>query len=380
MEAIDKLRMLSSACQLETADDESHSDAQGSLAGVILSHAILPNGKRIPLLKSLLTSVCENNCYYCPMRSGRDFRRTTFLPEDFAKIAVRLTRAGLIQGIFLSSGVVGGGIQTQDRMIAAAEILRNTYQYNQYLHIKIMPGAQFDQILACMRLADRVSINLEAPNASRLEKLAPRKDFEYELMRSIQAIHHIRIEFSPALTKNNRWPSASTQFVVGGAEESDVELITSAETLHHRYHFSRVYYSPLSPQADTPFSNHTPIPLARQHRLYQADFLIRDYGYTLNDLFFNEDGMLPLSSDPKKIWAEHNLIHQPVEINRASRIELMRIPGIGPKYAEMIMKVRKWNTIQDLSTLKKIGVHVEVTKKFIMLNGKRPIRQLSLFY
>jgi len=244
---MEKLRLLSSASQVETGEDGCRTAKHGRLDGIVLTHATLPNGKTTTLLKSLLTSVCENNCLYCPMRAGRDFRRTTFQPKAFAQMVVNLTKAGLIQGVFLSSGVTGGGIRTQDRLIKTAEILRFKLNYHAYIHLKIMPGAEFAQVLASMRLADRVSINLEAPNAARLPILAPNKQFKNELMRSIRTMNYIRRNFTPDTAWKKRWPSSCTQFVVGGAGETDKELLSTSQSLHKNHGILRVYYSALTP-------------------------------------------------------------------------------------------------------------------------------------
>ena len=242
-----------------------------------------------------------------------------------------------------------------------------------------MPGAEFAQVLASMRLADRVSINLEAPNAARLPILAPNKQFNNELMRSIRTMNYIRRNFTPDTAWKKRWPSSCTQFVVGGAGETDKELLSTSQSLHKNHGILRVYYSALTPCKGTPFENHAPIPIKREHRLYQADYLIRDYGFSEEELAYDENGLLPLEKDPKLLWAERYIKHQPLEINRASRKELLRIPGIGPKGALAIIRARHQHTISDLSTLKKIGVRIQQAKDFILLNGKHPTRQLAVF-
>ena len=376
---MEKLKLLSSASQIEAGEDGCRTAHRGRLDGIVLTHAALPNGKTTTLLKSLLTSVCENNCLYCPMRAGRDFRRTTFQPKAFAQMVVNLTKAGLIQGVFLSSGITGGGIRTQDRLIETAEILRFKLNYRAYIHLKIMPGAEFAQVLASMRLADRVSINLEAPNAARLPILAPKKQFESGLMGPIRNMNYIRQNLTPDTAWKKRWPSSCTQFVVGGANETDKELLSTSQSLHNNHGILRIYYSALTPYRGTPFENHVPIPIKREHRLYQADFLIRDYGFTENELAYDENGLLPLEKDPKLIWAERYIKHQPIEINRASREELMRIPGIGPKGALAIIRTRRHHTISNLSILKKIGVRTQQAKDFILLSGKHPAQQLMFF-
>ena len=251
--------------------------------------------------------------------------------------------------------------------------------YQAYIHLKIMPGAEFDQILASMRLADRVSINLEAPNAARLPALAPRKNFDQDLMEPIRIINHIRNQYPPFSSRKNNWPSVCTQFVVGGADETDRELLSTSVSLHKEYGLRRIYYSALTPHQGTPFANHAPVPSRRALRLYQADYLIRDYGFTDDEMAFDEKGCLPLEKDPKLIWAEHFLRDQPIEINKASREELLRVPGIGPKNARAILHIRKIKVISNMSVLRKIGVQTRRVRNFILLNGKQPVHQLSLF-
>lgn len=379
MDEIQKLRRLSQAGELDVDGKASVCTRRGSTEGIILTHAQMPNGRLTTLLKSLLTSVCENNCYYCPFRSGRDFQRETFQPDDFASLVMNLTRAGLIQGIFLSSGVAGGGSATQDRLLKTAEILRYKKNYPGYIHLKIMPGAEYDQVLQAMRLADRVSINLEAANAQRLPKLAPLKDFNTQLLRPLGWIESIRQNLSPVGAWKNRWPSSCTQFVVGGAGESDLELLETSQDLHTNYGLLRAYYSAFQPHKDTPLENYPPATYRRELRLYQADYLLRDYGFIYQELTFNAEDNLLEEIDPKTAWAQRNLVHAPIEINTAPKENLLRIPGIGPKSAEKIIQRRRQGTIQDISGLEKLGINSQKALAFILLNGRQPQRQLFLF-
>jgi predicted DNA-binding helix-hairpin-helix protein len=377
MNAIDRLRLLSSQMHLEPAEDAQCPQLSVRKQDEVhISSAALPNGKRITMLKTLLTSACERNCYYCPFRAGRDFRRATFRPDEFARLFMYLHKTGAAEGIFLSSGVFGGGIRTQDQLLATAEILRRRYQYQGYLHLKIMPGAEKAQLEQAMRLADRVSVNLEAPNDARLQKLAPKKHFLEELMQPLRWAAEIRKEQSPHLAWKGRWASTVTQFVVGAVGDTDVELLSTTENLHRHTGLSRAYFSAFNPISDTPLEDHAPTPLIRQNRLYQASFLVRDYGFTLEDLPFAGEGNLPLDTDPKTAWAQAHLQEHPLEINRASREELLRIPGIGPKSVEIILNARRERRLSDLSVLGKLGILAQRAAPFILLDGKRPERQL----
>jgi predicted DNA-binding helix-hairpin-helix protein len=303
-------------------------------------------------------------------------RRATFKPDEFAQVFMHLHRSGAAEGIFLSSGVINGGVTTQDQLLATAEILRKKYKFNGYLHLKIMPGAEKDQVLQAMCFADRVSINLEAPNDSRLQKLAPKKQFLNELMQPIHWVHQIRQSIPPRKAWNGKWPSTVTQFVVGAVGDTDLEILSTTENLHQYSGLTRAYFSAFNPIENTPLENRDPTPMMRQNRLYQASYLLRDYGFTLEDLPFHSNGVLPVETDPKTAWAQTHLEHQPVEINLATREELLRIPGIGPKGVKMIIEARKERCLKDLSTLGKLGIIARRASPYILLDGKRPERQL----
>lgn len=336
--------------------------------------------KRVPLLKTLLTSACERNCNYCPFRAGRSYRRTTFKPDEMATTFTQLHDAGLVDGLFLSSGIIGGGVRTQDKIIATAEILRETHQFRGYMHLKIMPGAERDQVERTMQLADRVSVNLEGANERRLEKLAPLKVFYDELVRPLQWVEEIRRTQPAHQAWNGRWPSSTTQFVVGGVGESDLELLSAAEYLYRNAGLTRTYFSAFRPISDTPFENNDAENPLREHRLYQASFLLRDYGFDLEDLPFTDAaGNLPLTADPKQAWADMHLGDAPVELNRASREELLRVPAIGPKSADKILRERRRGAVRTLTDLKKLGVHATRAAPYILLDGRRPAQQLKLW-
>src|SRR5207249_7410171 len=244
-----------------------------------IESAVMPGGKRMALLKTLLTSACERDCYYCPFRARRNFRRVTFKPEEMARVFHDMQQAGLAQGLFLSSGIAGGGVRTQDRLLDTAALLRRRYAYQGYLHLKLMPGVEREQVLQAMRLADRVSINLEAPNTARLQQLAPHKIFFEELLQPLNCAEEIRRTLPPRQTQRGRWPSLVTQFVVGGAGESDREILTTTAYVTQQLHLQRVYFSAFNPVPDTPMEQHAAENPWREHRLYQAAFLLRDYGF-----------------------------------------------------------------------------------------------------
>ncbi len=344
-----------------------------------ITNVTMSNGRKMPVLKTLLTSACERNCYYCPFRAGRNFQRATFRPEELANTFVDMHRAGLVEGMFLSSGIIKGGVSTQDRLLDAADILRNRLGYRGYLHLKLMPGAERDQVERAMQLASRVSTNLEAPTSERLARLAPTKQLVEELLQPLRWAEEIRRTQLPHKSWNGRWPSTVTQFVVGAAGESDLELLTATSYLYNRLHLRRAYFSGFHPIADTPLDGLPPTDPWREHRLYQASFLLRDYGFDLEELPFTGDGNLPLHHDPKLAWAQQTLISRPVELNRADREQLLRVPGIGPISADAILRARRQRTLRDLSDLRRLGVATKNLAPFVLLNGRRPLQQLPLF-
>jgi len=373
MENLERLRLLTQEMHLEShGEAECHPIVNSKLSGDIpITEAVMPNGRRIKLLKTMLTSACERNCFYCPFRAGRDMRRATFKPDELANTFMSIYNAKAVEGLFLSSGLIGGGVRIQDKIIDTAEILRKHYNYRGYIHVKIMPGAEKDQVEHAMRLASRVSINLEAPNTKRLNQLAPRKTFMDELLQPLIWAKEIRQDVSPYNTWNGRWPSSATQFVVGAVGESDLELITTSENLFRQMGLRRIYYSRFNPVEDTPLENQPTENPWRLHRLYQSSYMLRDYGFSLEEMPFNQNGNLPLEIDPKLAWAQVYLLHNPVEINKADKQMLIRIPGIGPKNADKIIRFRKYRIIKDINQLRKLGIPFKRSAAFILLNGRQ---------
>jgi predicted DNA-binding helix-hairpin-helix protein len=385
MNALDKLVELSGQMELEPAEEARGEPAKPACftpkekRAAFVHPAQLPNGKQIKLLKTLLSSACERDCYYCPFRAGRDFRRATFRPQEFAELFMKLNQANAAEGIFLSSGIAAGGANTQNKILDTAEILRNKLGYRGYMHLKIMPGAEKGQVERLMQLADRVSINLEAPNTERLSRLAPGKTFIEELFQPLRWVEEIRRTQPAYKGWNGRWPSTVTQFVAGGSDESDLELLTTTDWLMKNVRLRRAYFSAFHPISDTPMENKPAVDPLREHRLYQASFLLRDYGFDLEEMPFTTDGNLPLPTDPKLAWAEQNLREKPVEINKAQRQELLRIPGIGPKSVDEILKARRTQKFRDLTALRKMGIIVARAAPFLLLDGRRPETQMAMF-
>lgn len=341
--------------------------------------AALPGGGRSPLLKAMLTTACERHCRYCSFQSGRDMRRVTLQPDEMAAVYSEAHAHGLVQGLFLSTGLFGGGANTQNKLLDCARLLRAKHGYRGYIHLKLMPGSEFGQVERAMQLADRVSINLEAPNAARLEQLAPEKQFSSELLDPLRWAARIRRERSPEHTHKGRWASTSTQFVVGPAGESDLELLSTVERLLKQLGLRRTYFEAFTPVPGTPFEHLPAENPIRQQRLYEASYLLRDYGFDLEDLSFSPDGRLPLGMDPKYGYAEQHLTHQPVEINLADREQLLRVPGIGPAGSERILQRRTQHRLTDLNQLRQMGIVAERAAPYILLDGRSLARQLPLF-
>ena len=377
MDAREKFLYLSKSDGASLDKDGEVEEARQADAGMPVSY-VSAGGRKIPVLKTLLTSACERDCAYCPFRAGRDGRRVSFKPEEFASISSEMCRRGLAEGLLLSSGIAGGSVSTQDRLLATARLLRKKEKFRGYLHLKLMPGAEKDQILEAMTLADRVSVNLEAPGERYLHKLAPHKKFREELFETLRKADEIRRSVDPRDYGRNRWPSLVTQFVVGAAGEEDEALLSWSERLLKDLRVTRVYFSAFRPIPGTPLAEHQPESPERTRRLYRAFFLLRDYGFSLDELPWDERGNL-LPDDPKEAWAKKHLSEAPVEINEASREELLRIPGIGRIRAELLIRARRESRIERLEQLRALGMPAGKMAPYILLNGRRPVHQLELF-
>ncbi|HYK85664.1 MAG TPA: radical SAM protein [Ktedonobacteraceae bacterium] len=379
-DTLTKLAQMGDATAFEPAGDQPQQERR---RGMYQSHSLAecitnvstPKGKK-PVLKAMVTTACERNCYYCPFRAGRSkMKRLTFSPDELANGLDTLQRAGKVDGMFLSSGIIKGSVTTQDKIIDTAEIVRNRYFYRGYLHLKIMPGVGYDQLYRLMQLADRVSVNLEGPTQERLNALAPKKDFQRELLDMLQLAEKIRRDHP-----YQKLAGTVTQFVVGAVGDTDQELLALSSRLYHQYGLTRAYYSGFSPVLQTPFENLPPTDPLREHRLYQASFLLRDYGWNVEDLPFLSDGNMELALDPKRAWAERYLREAPLEIMTARRDQLLRIPGIGPIGANAILKARRQGNLTAFTDLQKLGIRApEQASPYILLNGRKPFSQLSLF-
>ncbi|MHB0874414.1 MAG: radical SAM protein [Anaerolineae bacterium] len=330
-------------------------------------------GRRVPLLKVLLTNICENNCHYCGIRASHSGHRLTLQPEELARAFIQMQSRGLVTGLFLSSGLCGNSVRTQDRLLDTVSIVREKYGFTGYVHLKILPGATGDQIEQAGMIADRVSVNLEAPSAQHLSTIAPDKDFRH-LVDVLGRVRDLSEQKGPSYAP----AGPTTQFVAGAAGESDRELLASAGILYRRYGLRRVYYSGFHPITGTPLEGVPAMSDRREHRLYQGDALLRTYGFSETELPFDEDGVLPAGMDPKMVWALAHPEAFPVEVNTANREALLHVPGIGPISADRLLRLRRQVHFRDLKQLGKLGVVTGRCAGFVLLDGKRPMYQLPL--
>jgi predicted DNA-binding helix-hairpin-helix protein len=323
-------------------------------------------------LKVLLDNACHNDCAYCAQRTGRDTHRDRFTPEELARLFDQMHRVGLVRALFLSSGLGGNAVRAMDRMIQTVEIVRRRYAFRGFIHLKVLPGAQYAQVERASQLAQRISINLEAPGEKRLAALSGSKNFQSDILKRMWWIAKI-VHARKFLAKGH-----TTQFVVGAGGESDREITQAASRLYKDYRLTRAYYSKFNPVSQTPLENHPPVPFMREHRLYQVDFLLRKYGFPVGDIPFEADGNLSLKVDPKTAWARLHPERFPVEVNRADEEELLRVPGLGPLTVRRILEIRRQQKIRGLSDLRKLNPRAGPAAGYLLFDGRKETQQVSL--
>jgi putative DNA modification/repair radical SAM protein len=375
MDVVDKLETLGESAQYDLCNACGSASRARDDLGRWIYPAALPDGQRVRVLKVLLTNVCDKNCYYCSVRASRDVPRTSFGPEELARAFDRMYRADLVDGMFLSSAVCTGAERTMDRMIACVELIRTQYQFSGYVHLKLLPGVSEAHIERALQLAHRVSVNLEAPTAEHLAAIAPHKDFYEELAKPMRVAKRLIDASGGRLAPAGQ----TTQFVVGAARESDEQILSTTARLYRELDLRRTYFSAFQPVPGTPLDGMEPTPAWREHRLYQADWLLRFYGFGFEDLIFDGGGNLPRGADPKMMYAQAHPELFPVEVNRASREELLRVPGLGPRSVARILQWRRQGSLKDLSTLNKAGAVANRAASFVLLDGQHPPHQLPLW-
>lgn len=333
-----------------------------------ICHSWSSDGRCISLLKILLTNFCINDCAYCINRKKNDINRTLLMPDELAKITYEFYRRNYIEGLFLSSGIVGSPEKTMEMMIKTVSILRLKYHFNGYIHLKIIPNTSEATITEAIKWADRVSINLELPNRKSLEYLAPDKKMD-NILNTMDFITKTIDNLRQNKPLYNSRGGQSTQLIVGATPDSDFDILKLTSELYKKNKLKRVYYSAYIPVNDDSRLPSTKPPLLREHRLYQADWLIRFYGFSVNEIVSEKKPFLDETTDPKLSWALENLEFFPVEIYKASLESLLRVPGIGPISARKIIQLRRFINL-DLNSLKKIGVVTNRAKYFITIKGK----------
>jgi predicted DNA-binding helix-hairpin-helix protein len=336
-------------------------------------------------MRVMQTNACSLSCGYCPTFCGGKVRRTYLSPEEVARVFMDAHRAGLADGLFLTSGVPGRPTRMTDRMLAAVDLLRRREDFQGYVHLKLLPGAEPAQVETAVKLASRVSINLEAPGAEYVRTLAREKDFAGDLLPNLERAGRLMLE-----RRHERVPSkfaaagTTTQFVVGAAGERDREILRVVTELERRRLLHHAHFSAFQPVVGTPFENRRPTPADRELRLYQAEHLVRQYGFGYDELVFTADGNLPLDDDPKTTWALAHPERFPIEVSRAPYESLIRVPGIGPASARMLVEGRRHSVIRWSGDLRAAGVDVTRAGWFLSLRGRRLAsspapRQLRLF-
>lgn len=381
MDIFEKLTILSDAAKYDVACTSSGVDragekgSMGSASKAGICHSFAADGRCISLLKILLTNICVYDCKYCINRSSNEMLRTAFTPREIADLTMNFYRRNYIEGLFLSSGVIKNPDYTCEQMIKALEILRNEYRFRGYIHVKAIPSADDKLIHQLGLLADRMSVNIELPSQQSLQLLAPNKTKE-AITRPMGLIKTGIQQSSTDIVRYKHTPQfvpagQSTQMIIGATPDTDFQILNLTQALYRKYSLKRVFFSayiPTQTHALLPSIDTKP-PLLREHRLYQADWLLRFYGFEASELLDEENQNFNPFLDPKCNWAINHLELFPVEINKASYDILLRVPGIGVKSAQRIVTARKTGSL-TFTHLKKIGVVLKRAQYFIVCNGK----------
>jgi len=366
----EKLEILSAdaqydlACACGTSKDE-HRRRTGD--GKWIYPVTLPSGGRSILFKTLASNVCTNDCRYCPLREQMDVRRVTLAPEETAKVFLDYYNQRKVFGLFISSGVLGSPDATMDRLNGVARLLRRRHGFRGYIHLKIIPGASDAAVEEAVSLASAVSLNIETPGEKNLAKLSQKKKYIRDIIEPIKLISRLT-------SRGSRYERVkqTTQFIVGAAGEQDAQIVKYMSGLYERLKMHRVYFSAyqrglgdssiageqVEPESKTDI-------LMREHRLYQVDFLLRKYAFTESDIIFENDGNLSLATDPKQAWALRHPDFFPVNINKASKFSLLRVPGLGPVTVKRILEQRKQSCMRTIEDVGKAGVRLEKAKKYL---------------
>lgn len=374
----EKMAVLADAAKYDASCSSSGSTRKGAAGTTLPSgccHSWTPDGRCVSLLKILLSNVCIYDCAYCINRCGNDVPRATFTVDEVVKLTMEFYRRNYIEGLFLSSAVFVSPDHTMEQMMRVAHVLREEQRFGGYIHLKAIPGASMELIDRAGRYADRVSVNIELPSSAALAALAPEKKKD-DIIRPMAYIGEHWKQAKAERKINRKAPrfapaGQSTQMIIGASPESDKHILDLSQHLYDSYSLKRVYFS-----AYMPVNKHEPRlpvlpipPLLREHRLYQADWLLRMYKFKAHELLSDREPNLDPQLDPKAGWALRNFQHFPVEINTAAYDWLLRVPGIGVLSAKRIVSARRTGCL-NFSHLKRIGVVMKRAQYFITCSGK----------
>lgn len=380
MELQKKLEILSAAAKYDVSCSSSGSNRKnvkgglGNASACGICHSWSDDGRCISLLKILLTNYCVYDCAYCVNRLSNDIPRATFTPQEVAGLTINFYRRNYIEGLFLSSSIIKDPNYTMEQLYESVRLIREEYKFNGYIHLKAIPGADLNLIEAAGRLVDRMSLNIELPSNKGLQLLAPQKTQE-TILKPMGFVNSKITE-----TKDNRKffksspnfvpAGQSTQLIVGATPDHDLKILRLSENLYKGYKLKRVYYSAYVPVSTDPkLPGIKQPPLLREHRLYQADWLLRFYGFNSNELLDEKYPDFDTDLDPKCSWALRNIHHFPVDVNKADYEMLLRIPGVGVRSARKILAARKVKQL-DFDDLKKLGIVLKRARFFITCKGK----------
>lgn len=382
MDLYKKLEILSDAAKYDVACTSSGIDRKGSGKGMGnctaagICHSFSADGRCIALLKILFTNECVFDCKYCVNRSSNDVERAAFTPDEVCRLTIEFYRRNYIEGLFLSSGILKSPSYTMELLYQTLYKLRHEYHFEGYIHVKAIPGSTQELIEKTGFLADRMSVNLELPTAESLRRLAPHKTRK-KILAPMRQVQLSRKEHKNELMLFKNAPQfvpagQSTQMIIGATPENDYQILSVAESLYQKFELKRVFYSAfvqVNQDAELPALPGGP-PLLREHRLYQADWLLRFYGFGAGELLSEKRPNFNVFLDPKCDWALSHLEQFPVEINRADYYTLLRVPGIGPKSAQRIIKARRISSL-DFADLKRAGVVLKRAIYFITCSGRQ---------
>ena len=381
MDLSEKLLILADAAKYDAACTSSgvyrgHRDGMiGNASGAGCCHSFSTDGRCVTLLKVLLTNDCCYNCKYCVNRCTNDTPRATFTPEELAELTIGFYRRNYIEGLFLSSGVLRSPDYTTELMIRALSLLRHEYRFNGYIHAKAIPGTSPELIEQLGLLADRMSVNIELPSEAGLKTLAPNKT-KAAILRPMTQIRDRNVENKQELVKYRHAPKfapagQSTQLIVGATQDNDLHILNLTQSLYDRYRLKRVFYSAYVPVVENTLlpSLDTKPPLLREHRLYQADWLLRFYGFRAHELLDESSPDFDPLLDPKCCWAMRHPEFFPVEVNHADYEALLRVPGVGVTSARRILVARRTGPLHA-DDLKKLGVVLKRAQYFLTCSGQ----------